>query len=183
MDRRQKKTRDAIFEAFIKLLSKKNFDHITVSEIIEEANIGRATFYAHFETKDFLLSELCGELFDHVFESAAGDSRAHTHIFDCDAPESVFLHLLFHLKKNDNHILDLLSGKNNELFIRCFKAELVKLVESQITLFEERKAEELPMDFFVNHIVCTFVGTLEWWISNKLKQTPEQIAGYFLLAV
>ena len=37
MDRRQRKTREAIFAAFIELLSKRDFTQITVGEIIAEA--------------------------------------------------------------------------------------------------------------------------------------------------
>ena len=62
MDRRQRKTREAIFKAFTELLSAKDFDQITVGEIIKLSDVGRSTFYSHFETKDFLLKELCEEL-------------------------------------------------------------------------------------------------------------------------
>ena len=68
MDRRQRKTREAIFSAFISLLSQKDCSQITVGEIIEKADVGRATFYAHFPTKDFLLKELCEDLFCHIFD-------------------------------------------------------------------------------------------------------------------
>mgnify|MGYP002510783194 CR=1 FL=1 len=74
------------------------------NEIIEKADIGRATFYAHFETKDFLLKELCEELFCHIFDSIENNNEKHKHIFECDAPTSVVLHLLQHLQRNDNCI-------------------------------------------------------------------------------
>ena len=126
MDRRQRKTREAIFAALISLLSEKDFSQITVGEIIDEADVGRATFYAHFETKDFLLKELCEELFCHIFDATHDHHPDHKHIFDCDAPDSVFLHLIQHLQKNDNHILELLSSRNNALFIRYFPTALRK---------------------------------------------------------
>ena len=117
MDRRQRKTREAIFNAFIQLLSKKNYNNITVAEIIELADVGRATFYAHFETKDFLLKALCGELFVHLFD-AQNESTDKRNIFNCDIHDSVFMHLFSHIKNNDNNIRKLLSSKNNDLFFQ-----------------------------------------------------------------
>lgn len=183
MDRRQKKTREAIFAALITLLSKKDFGQITVGEIINQADVGRATFYSHFETKDFLLKELCEELFCHIFDATNNQHSEHKHIFDCDAPDSVFVHLLQHLQKNDNNILELLSSQNNELFLRYFKINLQKLVVSQLPLFEARKNEKLPDSFWINHITSTFVETVRWWIDNGMKESPETITEYFYLAV
>ena len=179
MDRRQRKTREAIFHAFTKLLSKKDFNQITVGEIIEAADIGRATFYAHFETKDYLLKAFCEELFCHIFDTETGNT--HRHIFDCDGAESVFLHLLQHLQKNDNNILALLASQNNELFLRYFRADLEKLVESQLALFERPK--DIPEDFWMHHITSTFVETLKWWISRGMQEMPEKITEYFFAVV
>ena len=54
MDRRQARTRQAIIDAFVTLLYKSSYEKISVKEIIDTANVGRSTFYSHFETKDDL---------------------------------------------------------------------------------------------------------------------------------
>ena len=179
MDRRQRKTREAIFRAFTELLSKKKFEQITVGEIIEAADVGRATFYAHFETKDFLLKELCGELFCHIFDGVNNKENGHRHIFECDAPDFVVLHLFRHLYNNDNNILCLLSGENNELFMGYFKSNLRELAKSQLDLFDENKRNILPEDFLINHMVSTFVETVKWWAMGGTKESPETITEYF----
>ena len=183
MDRRQRKTREAIFKAFIELLSKKDFTQITVGEIIVRADVGRATFYAHFETKDFLLKALCEELFCHIFDAENSEQSNHQHLFDCNPPDSAFLHLFQHLQKNDNNILELLSSQNNELFLSYFKCNLLRLIISHLSLFETRKHHMLPDSFWINHIASTFVETIRWWVDNGMKESPETITAYFLLAV
>ena len=183
MDRRQRKTREAIFRAFTELLSTKGFDQITVGEIIDRADIGRATFYSHFETKDFLLKEFCEELFCHIFDAENDEGHEHRHIFECDGSESAFLHLFQHLQKNDNNIMTLLSSQNNELFLRYFRSNIETLVESHIDLFELEKENEIPLDFWKNHIVSTFTETIKWWIDNGMKESPEVITQYFFMVL
>lgn len=179
MDRRQKKTREAIFKAFSELLSKKEFSQITVAEIIELADVGRATFYAHFETKESLLEQLCHELFCHVFDSQLNCPSEHKHIFECDTTSSVFEHLYHHFSKNDNNILGLLASRNNDVFLRYFKENLKELVKSQLHLFKNDGEVELPLDFRINHICSTFVETLRWWVDGGMKESVRTITAYF----
>lgn len=183
MDRRQKKTREAIFRAFIELLSTEHYSRITVGEIIDRADVGRATFYSHFETKDFLLKELCEELFCHIFDASEEGGEKHTHIFNCNSTGSVFLHLLEHLQNNDNNILELLSCENNELFLRYFKENLKDLIKKQPDLLCAGADKGLPEDFLVNHISATFVEAVRWWIAGGMKESPETIANYFYSAI
>lgn len=55
---RQTGTKTSIANAFIKLLSKKTFEKITIKDITEIANINRATFYAHYDDKYQLFDEI-----------------------------------------------------------------------------------------------------------------------------
>lgn len=180
MDRRQKKTRTAIFKAFSGLLAKKNYNTITVQEIIDAADVGRTTFYAHFETKDDLLKELCSELFDHIIKSAADSTHTHGLYSEDGVPESVFCHLFQHLAENENNILELLSCESNEIFLRYFKDSLNELVQSQLPDQEYCGKVKLPEGFLVNHISSSFVETVLWWIKNGLKQSPEEMSAYFM---
>lgn len=182
MDRRQRKTREAIFRAFTELLSHKDFGQITVGEIITRADVGRATFYAHFETKEFLLKAFCEELFCHIFDTAA-DEHDHRHIFNCEGSDSVFLHLFQHFQRNDNNILALLSSQNNELFLSYFRADLDVLIESQLPHLASHKRNQLPESYWKNHIASSFVETLKWWISTGMETTAETITSYFLQVI
>ena len=183
MDRRQRKTRNAIFKAFIELLENKSYNKISVGDIIERADIGRATFYAHFETKDFLLKELCEELFEHIINSATGTETHNSH-YECDfGGGSVFLHLLKHLAKNEFNILGLLSSENNEIFLHYFKENLKELVISEFSKNSNFSNKKIPKDYLVNHICTSFATAVSYWISHKMKQTPEEITNYFLATI
>ena len=183
MDRRQKKTRDAIFSAFAELLSQKHYNQISVQEIIDAANVGRTTFYAHFETKDYLLKSLCEELFGHIIDTAMGLPHGHYHYSCGNKTDSVFLHLVRHLQENDRNILELLSSENNEIFMKYFKTNLRTLIVTQYAEKGLLKSAALPEDYLVNHSASSFVETIDWWLSRGMKETPETITEYFLSVI
>ena len=51
MDRRVQRTRQLLQDALIAMVIEKGYDATTVQDIIDRANVGRATFYAHFPDK------------------------------------------------------------------------------------------------------------------------------------
>ena len=58
-DRRSNRTRELLSGALVELMLEKRYDSITVQDILDRADIGRSTFYAHYTDKeDLLMSEL-----------------------------------------------------------------------------------------------------------------------------
>src|SRR4051812_43769240 len=58
-DRRSERTRQLIGTALIEVMLAKGYDEITVQDILDRANVGRSTFYAHFlDKEDLLVSQL-----------------------------------------------------------------------------------------------------------------------------
>ena len=175
MDRRQQKTRDAIFSAFSKLLEKKRYSHITVQDIIDEANIGRSTFYAHFETKDELLNAMCTAIFRHIFSDAL--EREETHDFSENGNlQARLTHLLYHLKEKQRDISSILSGDSSDLFMRYFKNYLTEMFAKQTTGF----ISAAPKDYVLNHYVSSFAETVKWWVEKGMSYLPEEIIEFYM---
>lgn len=54
-DRRIQKTKKLLADSLARLMREKEYDAITIQDIIDKANVGRSTFYAHYESKEMLL--------------------------------------------------------------------------------------------------------------------------------
>jgi AcrR family transcriptional regulator len=50
-DRRVVRTRDTLGDALVALMREKNFEKITVQEVLDRAGVGRSTFYVHYRDK------------------------------------------------------------------------------------------------------------------------------------
>lgn len=171
MDRRQQKTRRAIFSAFLGLLEKKRYDRITVQEIIDAADVGRSTFYAHFETKEMLLDALCTDVFFHVF----GDNSCPWE-GDDEALEGRLTHILWHVRDSRNNLAAILLSEGGEVFMGYFKRHLSLLFEAHV----DRFPSDLPMDYRLRQLSAGFAETVIWWAAGKFCEPPEAVAGYFL---
>ncbi|MBF6633265.1 MAG: TetR/AcrR family transcriptional regulator, partial [Planococcus sp. (in: Bacteria)] len=61
-DRRIDKSKSALKEALIFLMDEKEFKSITITEIVQSANLNRGTFYKHYQTQEELLNELIDDV-------------------------------------------------------------------------------------------------------------------------
>lgn len=72
-DRRNEKTEQLIKGTFLKLLKEKSLNKITVAEISRLANLGRGTFYLHYDDVYDLYENIERKIIDDlksIFKSA-----------------------------------------------------------------------------------------------------------------
>lgn len=72
MDRRIRRTRDRLGGAIMQLLQEKEFDTITVQDVLDRAHVGRSTFYTHFRDRDDLFLSEVDEFYQHMAMALSG---------------------------------------------------------------------------------------------------------------
>ena len=172
MDRRQRKTRQAIIRAFTALLKEESYARITVQQIIDLADVGRTTFYAHFETKDALLQSLCGEIFEHVFSENPGKEKNHDFSAQHDIRANV-THILYHLQEHIGYLPGILSDESAGMFMGYFKEKLSQLFAQALP-----ESRDIPYDYLLSHTVSDFAETIRWWADHSA-YSPEEISAFF----
>lgn len=167
-DRRITKTRKAIYNAFLQLLNQKDYEAITVQEIIDLADVGRSTFYSHYESKELLLDELCQKLFHHLFERAK-------HL----SPQDYLAHIFQHFKKNQDHVTSLLLSKN-DYFIRQLRKELEHDVYPMVADELIKAHPTIPHSYLKHLVVSHFIETLSWWLKKGKSYTEQEVIQFYL---
>src|ERR1700690_524287 len=77
-DPRVLRSRRMLMEALLRLLSRKEFDEISIQEIADEATLNRATFYLHYPDRNALLQALTAARFRELID------RRGLSFSDCD---------------------------------------------------------------------------------------------------
>lgn len=168
-DRRINKTKKAIYQAFLQLLNSKRYETITVQEIIDLADVGRSTFYSHYESKELLLDELCRYLFHHLFEREEHLST-----------EDYLAHIFLHFKKNQDHITSLLLSKN-DYFLRQLQKELRHHVYPMVVPYLQTVHPKIPSSYLKHLVVSHFIETLSWWLKKGKSYTEQEVVQFYLV--
>ena len=180
MERRRKKTRQAILSAFQELLAQKRYENITVQDIVETADVGRSTFYTHFETKDMLLRAMCEDMFVHVLENVT-DEGSHDFSHDRDNPTMIVSHMLYHMQDQQKNIRGLLTCESRDIFLQYFREKLRETLAARG--HELLRSHTLPDDFLINHITGSFVLMVEWWMRGGCMLTPEEMTRMYAAVI
>ncbi len=167
MDRRKKKTRDAIFLAFSNLLKRRRYEKITVQDIIDEADICRSSFYAHFETKDELVNAICSDIFLHIIEHQVCQySEGH------DDELTTISHILWHIRDKAELTNGLLAGESGEIFTGYLRTYLIDLFKT----LDAQNANMANCDLYLRLRAATFIEAVRWWAENDFSAPAEDVA-------
>ena len=185
LDRRQRKTRKAIYDAFEALMRDAHYGTVTVAQIIERADVGRSTFYAHFETKDDLLDQMCRDMFDHIFEGVNEYCVTHPTLVT-ESIEGKLAHLLYHLRDTHSGVCGKLIREGEPHFTTYFESQLDVLFGKvgQGSLGDDRAGRDaVPAEFVRVLRVSSFSHAVSWWFENGAAEPPEQVAAWYVSAM
>jgi AcrR family transcriptional regulator len=172
-DRRSHRTQQALMDALIALLSTKSYNEISINDIIERANIGRSTFYAHFQTKDDLLKS--------GFERAL-DMLIHQ-INTSEADQGLQLDTTLFFRHAQGHYeiyRTLVWGTGFDVLTKDGHAALsAKLQESFALRLSGRPEPSIPLAVMCYSVAGTLLILLKWWLDNKMPYSPEYMDEIF----
>ena len=169
-----RRTRAALLDALLALMGEKGYDAVTVQDLIDRADIGRATFYAHYSDKADLLDETLAQL--QSFVSLPADTRAP----DRRHPLPFSLHLFRHVHDQGHLLTALLSRSGSGTVITRIEQMLREIVTAELTtLLPEASTARVPVDLLARSVVASCLVVLTWWVETGCEQSPEELEAMF----
>jgi AcrR family transcriptional regulator len=175
VDRRIQKTDRHLHEALSTLIREKPYDAIAVKEILDRADVGRSTFYAHFRDKDALLvSGIHDMLRSGRSAKPAPSASRRDEVLSFSLP--VFSHVEQHRRDSDGRM-----GARGRAIIHGHLQQVVaELVANELKRHAGREGSRLPPDLLACHVAATFVLVLNWWVESGSQLTATQVNDHFL---
>ena len=173
-DLRVRRTKKALYDAFIELLNSKPFDEITVNELCDTAKIRRATFYKHYTDKfDFLTSytRVLRDKFDSI-------------IFKSGKPLLTPEYYVEYAKRIIHFVNEHATAVDNICHSNLFPTVLSIIVIQNYKDTCDRlhisveNGIKLPASVDMVAAMCTggVAGCIYSWIMDKTRYTPDEVA-------
>lgn len=191
IDRRIQRTRLALRTALLDLLKQKNYDDISLEEITERANVGRATFYLHYKDKEDLIleefSEMANERAETLSEIPFSDwfpaddspeNKAQKHV----SPRPLLM-VFQHIKEHsDLYYILLKSAKSSRNYERIRKVSteaIVAFVQNKLVTDPIPILFKVPIEFFAAYFSGALLSTVDWWLEEGMHYSPEEMTVMF----
>ncbi len=165
---RAAKTNRRIHAAFFSLLTRKEFDKITVSDVAREAGINRKTFYAYYNDMDELLAGIEDVLIDKYrpllmsidVSSGTIDAKAFFESFNALAREDIEIYRALSQYGILTHIMSKIEGL------------IVEIILKQLPMPTREK--QIRCRFYAQFAASGILSILTSWISDPHGLTLDE---------
>jgi len=173
-DRRAVRSKRLIIDALRELVLEKDYKDISISDIVERADIGRATFYAHFEDKDHLGRFMFGKLLTQIeqeIQEILDDGKNKVNIYQSLVPSLA----LFRIAK-EKHRWFKMNATNPEIGLGMLVNPLVNRLEARLRLMNPPPANDhIPTHLSVMYLISALVALLTNWVIEDMPLPPESM--------
>ena len=167
---RQSVVKDQMKKGIITLLTKKNYLDITVTDLIKEAGVARASFYRMYSSVDDVLDDA----FDDVRESVVKKFKP---AFTSKKPEEIIrvLEYFFEGVKSGNIPLEQILPENRKFILLKF--------EKKMAFFMRRDFSNIEAKYRPGLNIATIVFAAMIWAYDDFKESPRELAEYIYTLV
>lgn len=177
MDRRVQRTRKLLRESLMALILEEGYDAISIQDITDKANLGRATFYLHFKDKDELLLDVMDQFMAEFLDQVPQFSQTQWRLEDTKAIAKLFDFAADHY---DLYRI-LIIGSGGITASRQLHQTIAENIKTCIQKeIEDQGADPvIPADFIANHFAGSLLATIYWWLDSDLPYTVNEMAEMF----
>jgi AcrR family transcriptional regulator len=173
-DRRIQKTRKALRDALHSLVLDRGYDDLSVQDITDKANLGRATFYLHYREKDELLEDLLRE-FSQIFAQRQGTKISFS---DRKVVQSMFEYAEGYY----DFYRIMTIGKGGLIGMRKLQAIIRETYAQYLDTIEADSGGKftVPRAFLDNFMASSLMSTIFLWLEQDMPYSAVEMADMFL---
>jgi AcrR family transcriptional regulator len=174
IDRRVLRTRNALYDALVSLITEKDYEAISLEDILTRSNVGRSTFYSHFRSKDELLERSLERLRDLLVGAIDGHAGQAT---GAVCGNLVFSRALFEHVGEYRTVYFALRGRDaGRLLQDAIRKALTDALRQRMA---STQWPGMPGELAVGFIVSTFWAVLSWWLDRNPQTAPDEAERLF----